>query len=606
MRRIRSGGRDTSLVMLTGTVTAVAVIAALYVMQHVLMPLALAVFLAFVLSPVVRVLQRGGLPRIAAVLIVVLVAAVVLGGLGGLVGRQVSTLLTQLPNYKDNLREKVRTLRRLVSSPQLGRMIDELSNEFTADGPIPASGEEVAPAKKPTTVIVGPDHHDWADWASSVAPSAASHVGIVLLACVMAIFMLAEREDLRNRLLWAVGHGRLTSTTKAVDEAARRTSRFLFAQAMVNVGYGMIVAVCLALIGVEYPILWGFLAAALRYLPYIGPWIAAAFPIALSLAVFQSWWQPLAVIAVFAVLELLCGNVIDPWLFGHSMGVSGTAFFIAAAFWTWLWGPIGLLLAGPLTIVLVVMGKHVPQMEFLAVLLGDQPALPPDAMFYQRLLARDQDEAMDVVLERLKKIELQQIYDDLLLPALIRARRERETNALTDGDLQFILQSIEEILDDVSVQRQCHPLVARQAKSPDVPRVRIVAYAVRDNLDVAALKMLGHLLDPEQWELEIVGTATLAAELIERLAAEQSPVAFLGALTPGGLARSRYVCKRLRARLPHLKIIVGRWGLPHPEGQQKRLTEAGADAVATSLLEAQTKLNSLHPVLTERRVKASA
>jgi hypothetical protein len=276
---------------------------------------------------------------------------------------------------------------------------------------------------------------------------------------VLVIFMLLKREDLRNRLLRLVGHGRLTVTTKAVDDAGQRISRFLLMQALINGTFGLSLAVGLFLIGVEYAFLWGFLAAILRYIPYLGTWIAAILPITLSLAMFEGWLQPLLVMALFLVIELICNNVLEPRLFGRSMGVSEVALLVVAAFWAFLWGPIGLVLSNPLTVCLVVLGKYVPQLEFFDVLLGDEPALDADVSFYQRLLARDQDEATEIVLTHVQTLGPEQVYDALLVKALCHVRRDREQDQLTDFDEEFILRATGEIVEDLS-ERHARPTEA--------------------------------------------------------------------------------------------------------------------------------------------------
>ncbi len=228
------------------------------------------------------------------------------------------------------------------------------------------------------------------------------YLGELALAIILVIFMLQKREELRNRLIRLMGRGRIATATKFVDEAGQRISRFLLMQAMVNGTFGLVLAGGLLLIGVKYALLWGFLAAMLRYLPYIGAYLAAVFPISLGLAMFDGWGTVFMVAGLFVVLELIAANFVEPWLYGQSMGVSEIALLVAAAFWAVLWGPIGLVLSSPLTVCLVMLGRYVPQLEFLAVLLGDEPALDPSVSFYQRLLARDQDEAEDLVLEHVK------------------------------------------------------------------------------------------------------------------------------------------------------------------------------------------------------------
>ena len=327
---------------------------------------------------------------------------------------------------------------------------------------------------------------------------------------------------------------------------------------------------------------------------------------------FPGWVQPLLVLGLIVVLELVTANVMEPWLFGHSMGVSEVALLVAAAFWAFLWGPIGLVLSSPLTVCLVVLGKYVPQLEFLDVLLGDEPALDPDVSYYQRLLARDQDEATQLVLAQAKTLPPEQVYDELLVPALNYVKRDRERDDLTEADEQFILRATREIVEDLG-ERQAAAAgkAARRRQRRPRPRrrrkVRILGCPGHDEADRLALEMLRQLLDPARWDVEVLSLEMLSAELVA-LAGEKEPaVVCIGALPPGGLAHTRYLCKRLRARLPEAKIVVGRWGLKgNVEQNQEQLREAGADQVETTLLETRTHLHAWLPVLAQEEAKTTA
>jgi len=422
--------------------------------------------------------------------------------------------------------------------------------------------------------------------------------------------MLLEREALRNRLIRLIGDGRMTATTKALDEAGDRISRYLLRQLAMNGSYGLIWGAALSFIGVDYAMLWGFLAAMLRYVPYVGPPFAALLPFVLSMAQFPGWWQPIIVLTVFLVLEMIA-NGLEPWLYGQTIGVSAVAMVISAAFWTFLWGPIGLVLSGPLTVCLVVLGKHIPELKFFAVLLGDAPALAPDVSYYQRLLARDQDEATDLVMAQVKSTSPESVYDELLVPALVFCKRDREREFLTDTDAQFVLQATEELIEDLGELRETASS-SDKAKPlgnaiPDAhPRIRILACPARDQMDRVALDMLAHLLNPMDWDMEITAVETLTAELVERVTAERATLICIGAIPPGGLTHARYLCKRLRARCPDLKIIVGRWGLKeNVEANRIQLQEVGADLMATTLVETRKQLNEWLPVLTYKEENPS-
>ena len=445
----------------------------------VFIPLALAIFLAFLLNPLVRVLQRRGLGRVASVLVVVLLAALLLAGLGALVAWQVTGLVAKLPDYSTNIQGKVHSLRELGSgSKRLEKMIDDVGAAWSSKPPVkedapnePPGVPATATAAGPQPVVMQPQSLPWLGQLPGFLGSAVEAIGGLALALVLVVFMLLKREDLRNRFLRLVGHGRMSSTTKAVDDAGQRISRYLVMQLIINAGYGLVLTLGLFLIGVPHAFLWGFLAAVLRYVPYLGTWITTVLLLTLSLAMFPGWVQPLLVVGLIVVLELVAYNVVEPWLFSQSMGISAVALLVAAAFWAFLWGPVGLVLSAPLTVVLLVLGKHIPQLEFLDVLLGDEPALDPDVTYYQRLLARDQDDAAQLVLARAKALPPEQVYDELLMPALNYVKRDRERDDLTEADEQFVLRATREIVEDLG-ERQATAAgkVARRRKRAARPR----------------------------------------------------------------------------------------------------------------------------------------
>ena len=592
-----------AVILLTGTVVAVVVIGLLYWAQMVFIPLALALYLAFLLNPLVRALQRRGLGRVPSVIAVVLAAALVLAGLGWLMVQQTSSLLNDLPNYTVNLRNKIKSLRKLTSEGgRLRSMMNELGGELKSGTGESADAGATIAAGTPSqsSVVVKPESPSWIGRFTGYVGSLIEILGSLALSLVLVIFMLFKREDLRNRFIRLVGHARISFTTKAVDEATQRISQYLIMQAAINGVFGSILALGLYLIGVKYPLLWGFLAAILRYLPYVGIWVAAAFPTILSLALFDSWWQPLAVVGLVLVLELIVTSFLEPWLFGQSMGVSEVGLLVTAAVMAFLWGPVGLLLAAPLTACLVVIGKYVPRLEFFDILLGDQPALDACASYYQRLLARDQDEAVELVLTYAQTESPEQVYDDILIPALTFAKRDQDRDELTDSDEENILRATHEILDDLGEHRQAGPGAVEAAGELPLGREPIPVFGCpsRDEFDELALEMLRQVLDPKIWRLDVVTADILAAELIARVAAEQPALICLASLPPGGLAHTRYLCKRLRTHFPEVRILVGRWGLRgNVEHNHTQLREAGANEMATTVLETRTQFHALLPVL---------
>ena len=586
------------------TFIGVVVVAVLYWAQVVLIPLALGVFLAFLLTPLVLALQRRGLGRIPSLVTVVALALLALAGLGWLVTIQMTHLYRELPGYAKNCYAKTAALRDL-GLRGVADGIDPAVQQVTGVPPPTAPGPGAAPPapagaapapanEAPARAVQQPESTPWLSRLPEALVPVLSPLGAVGLAVVLAVFMLLKREDLRNRLLRLVGHGRMTVTTKAVDEAGARISRYLLMQLIVNGTYGLAWGLGLFVIGVDYAPLWGFLAAALRYVPYVGAPVAALLPLALSLIQFEAWTQPILVVALLVVLELVSNNVMEPWLYGQSIGVSEVALIVAATFWAFLWGPIGLVLSGPLTVCLVVLGRYVPPLEFFAVLLGDEPALAPHVAYYQRLLAGDQDEAEDLVRSYVKDAPPGGVYDALLVPALNFVKRDRERGELSEQDQEFVLRATREIVEDLAEDSAA----AAGAPVADREKVRLVGCPARDEADRLALEMLRQLLDPAKWEVEILSERMLAAEQVSQAAERRPAVLCIAALRPGGLAHTRYLCKRLHARIPGVRVVVGRWGVsPKDEQIQEQLREASPELVATTLLETQAQLNAWLPVL---------
>jgi predicted PurR-regulated permease PerM len=624
-----------ALIVLSGTVIGVVVVACLYWAQTVLIPVALAVFLTFLLTPLVSFLQRRGLRRTPAVILVVLQAALVLGGVGWLVTAEVRSVAGELPEYTENIKEKVGTCQEMLDGTEgLGKVFHDITAQWNLQPARPEEAEADKPAlpagaaaQKPAAVTVQPDSPAWLLQlpALTLLGTAAQVLGGLGLALVLVVFMLLKRENLRDRLIRLVGHGRMAALTKALDDAGQRISRFLLMQLFMNAGFGLVVTLGLFVVQVPHALLWGFLAGILRYVPYLGSWITAILLFVLSLGIFPGWVEPLLVLGSIVGLELIAANLVEPRLFGHSIGVSEVALLVSAALWAFLWGPIGLVLSSPLTVCLVVLGKYVPQLEFLDVLLGDEPSLDADVSYYQRLLARDQDEATQLVLAQAKSAPVEEVYDALLVPALTYVQRDRERDDLTEADEKFILQATREILQDLGERQVAAAAVKLASQTAEVletsevgsvptaaatvapaPRkIRLLGCPGHDEADALALEMLRQLLDPAHWEVEILSTEMLSAEMVALAGAKDRPVVCIGALPPGGLAHTRYVCKRLRACLPQARIVVGRWGLKaNVEENQEQLREAGADQVETTLLETRDHLNAWLPALAYDEAKA--
>jgi predicted PurR-regulated permease PerM len=605
--------------MLPALITFVSLFLAvvcLYVARPVLIPAALAILLTFLLAPLTTLLQRRGLPRGIAVGLVVCLAALVLGGIAWLVVSQLAQLAADLPVYQDNVAQRIVELRERGDNSIVVN-VQQFVQGITAAATRPAGGDPSSAAAETSVPVTIVDHAGsgilW--WLRGLGPLA-EPVATLGLALLLLIYLLLKREDLRNRVLSLVGRGHLTQTTKALDDAGRRISRYLLAQFILNLSFGVVIGVGLLLLGVPHAVLWGFTAGVLRYIPYIGPWMAASLPITVSLLISPGWMLPLGVIGLFVVCELSSNLAIEPWVFGHSIGVSQPALIVAIAFWTWLWGPMGLVLAAPLTVCLVVLGKYVPALKFFDVLLGDEPVLTPETNFYQRLLARDEDEAAEIVREQAQTLSPVAICDQLLVPALVAAGHDRHAGQLSDDEYEFIRQAIQQIAEDEDIVRAAAAAVAATAAAataelkgeaadaaPPGSPLPILACAAQNGVEVTALGLLQQLLDPRQFDLEILSATSLVSEIVE-IVEERRPAAIcIAALPPGGLAHTRHLSKRLRQRFPELKIIVGRWG-SGPVLENRADWTNYADYVATTLEESLRQLGELTQFLRPAHVSS--
>ena len=441
----------------------VVVVGALYIGRDILIPLALAILLSFMLAPIVTRLRRWGLARIPSVIAVVVLLFVVLLGLGSIVASQIVHLAEHLPRYEWNLRAKIRDLPIALPSggvvERTADMLRDLRKELEKATKEPeAQGTDAAAEQPPKPVLVQVQESATPlQTLREIGGPLVKPIATAGLVLVFVIFMLMQREDLRDRIIRLVGSGDVARTTEAMNDAAKRISRYLLMQLVINVLYGLPVGVGLYFIGVPNPILWGMLATILRFVPYVGPMIAALFPIALSFAVAPGWTAPLLTIALFVTLELFSNNILEPWLYGSSTGLSPVAVLVAAVVWTTLWGPVGLLLSTPLTVCLVVLGRHVPQLAFFDVLLGDEPALPPELKFYQRLLARDPDEATELAEEYLEDEPLEKLYDGVIIPALGLAEHDRLRGSLDRASVQGMAEDTIGIVEYLMEEEESDP-----------------------------------------------------------------------------------------------------------------------------------------------------
>jgi predicted PurR-regulated permease PerM len=555
----------------------------LKVAQEVFIPIALAMLLAFLLTPVVDWLEHRRLPRGVAVFVTVVLAFTLIVGGGWLLVAQVSALADELPQYKGTITRKIREIRRVGKGGSFERAQDTVKEVIGE-----LQKEEPGAARKPPPPVVVEKRDEIWRLPTTIGPIAEllASIGLVV---VLVIFMLVERQRLVDRVVRLGGTRRVTVTTKVLSEAGRRISRYLLMQSLINTGFGTAIGVGLFVIGVPYALLFGVLAGFLRFIPYVGAWLAASLPLVMALAVFPGWTQPLEVLGLFAAVELTIYLAIEPLLLGHSAGVSPLALLITLAFWTWLWGPVGLVLGTPLTVCLVALGTHVHALRFIVVLFGDAPVVSTDVAFYQRLLKGDEDEAQQVLTEHVKTHPLPAAYHDVLLPALCRARFDAARGAIDAGEASAIAAMTSEILEEM--EDTVTPAAAVRdgvaAPTPALPRVPVVAYPARDDLDAAALRMLGSLLRPARVDLHVASPRLLVAEVLDEVRAREPAAVVVASVAPGGVAHSRYVIKRLRGQFPDLGIVAARWCVAEDIDEARaQLLEAGATEVATSLTQA--------------------
>jgi predicted PurR-regulated permease PerM len=559
-----------SLRVFLAVVIAVAV---LRYAQEVFVPLALAILMTFLLAPLVEKLQRLHINRGVAVVLSVVFTILVLGGLMWVVFHQFNDLTSQLPGYRRQLRanlaELTGALRGGVS--QTTHAVEQLQREISRVAPAAADA-----AKVPKVLVVEPPPTAMESLQHVIGPLV-KPVSTAALVIVFVIFMLLRLPDLRDRVISLLGSKNLRVTTEALDEAAKKVSRYLVMQTVINGWQGIGTAAGLYFIGVPNSILWGALSMALRFIPYIGIWIAAALPVALSFAIFDHWTQPVLVIALFLGLELFSYLVLEPWLYGSRTGVSPIALLVAAAFWTWLWGPIGLLLAIPVTVCLVVMGKYIPQLAFLHVLLGDQPVLEPHERLYQRLLASNRDEADELLEEAVRTQSRVEVCDTVIVPALQLAEDDHDRGTLPDAKRLAVFEHIEQWADDFVDVRNVPRAPPGNPTSPAFG-ASVLCVPAEDQADQISSKLLTALL---------LEQGTNARTARDGWTDEPKPDAIVvSALPPDAVTAARRACRALRSRWHDVPIIVGLWNaIGDRDRTRQRLEAAGASQVCTSFAE---------------------
>ena len=563
-----------------------AVAAVLSIARPVLVPVALAALLAFLLAPVANRLERLGVARTLAMFSIMAGATIGIALLGWVMQRQARELADRLPEYRSNIEQKVEALKSLQSG-LLGR--GELAlrrlGEKLAESPEPGPDSQTTePGTAPTPVVIHEQPSPPITYLRAAVAPILGPLATGIIVIVLAGFMLLKREDLRSRIVRLAGIRMLTDTTEIIDDVAGRMSRFLLLFAVINGSVGVLVGFALFIIGVPNAALWGLLTAVLRFVPYVGVWTAAMFPVALSFAAFPGWNEPLLVIGCFLLVELVTFHWIEPHLLGAGTGISPLALLVTTIFWTWLWGPAGMLLATPLTVCVVVVARHVPKLAFLDVLLSDERPLSPEVELYQRMLAESGAQAQRVVTSYGKEHGAEAAYDLLILPALRLAEIDWHRGALDDERRSAV-----------------HAAVRDGIASVDVPRIegartgnaRVCCVPARDAADELAAGMIVKLLEGTGMQAEVSPAEAFVGETVERILADLPAIVCVSALPPRALLHARAICKKLRAKHADLPIVVGLWGAsPDERYEIGELERAGATAIAVSLAEAARMIRS--------------
>ncbi len=598
---VQLGDMLPALRLLVGMLIASLVIAALYFGRDMLIPLALASLLGFLLDPAVTRLKRWGLPRMAAAVVVVMLVLGVLGGMGMYLGSQVQQLSADLPTYQSTIRDKLRSLRKNANMPSawdgVFKTYHTVEKEITTqDGNAPRvqKVQIERPESQPTTQML--------QWLGRIAEPVTT-AGIVLL---FVILILLDRDDLRDRLLRLMG-GNLHMATDALDEASERIGKYLRMQFIVNVSYGVPLAAGLWMIGVPGAILWGVLGAIMRFVPYVGPMLSAVLPLALAFAVDPGWNMFLMTLGLILLLELISNNVIEPWLYGSSTGLSTLSIIVAATFWTALWGPIGLILSTPLTVCLLVMGRNIPSLKFMEVLLGSEPVLGPQQRLYQRLLADDSDDAVSNALEVVeqnlpakptqedKADAVSSFYDEVAIPAL-RIATQQHLEAATAEHRLRLASGMDALLEEL---QEHYPAVAasKQGRQPS-RRLRIHSAGARWEVDALAAAMVahaeslyGHEVSCTDWALATQtslgqrSSSGLPSDSDWLRAMQNTDLLVLSIFNSQPQNMARRLVRRIQKRWPGVPVVLALFNAPQLAADPGFAAECGAQACVTSLHE---------------------
>jgi predicted PurR-regulated permease PerM len=587
-------------------VCTAAVIAALHYGQELIVPFALAVLISFLLNHPITWVERLKIGHTASVVLVMLVAFSLAGAIIWVATSELTEIVIRLPEYQENIHAKLDRVQHFGGSggtsslSKATQSITELSNELLQSNEA-VEQKGAAAAKKrlggkgpagpvqPIPVRIVKEQVGLLGELGILGASIGKFFAAVAAVFVLTLFILLNRSNLRNRLFRLFGKGRITVMTTAMDDAAKRVSRYLLTQGMVNGSYGLLLGTGLYFIGVPYAAFWGSAAVFLRFIPYLGTFVAGMSPFVLSLAVFDGWTKPLLTLGLFIAVEGVISGFVEPWLYATRTGISSLAILISATFWTILWGPIGLVMSTPLTVLLLVLGRHVPQMEFLYVLLGDEPVLAPEAHYYQRLLALDEDEAREVAEEYLKEKSVQDLYDHVLIPALALAEQDRHQNQLTEERENFVYQSTRDLIEELG-ERNHHQSYARKKGTNGGRQRTILCIPARDEADELVALMLAQSLQDAGYDAGSISIG-FVDDMLNRVEQCEPEVLFISALPPFAITHARSLCRRAHERCENAKVVVALWGAgANRQTLQQRLGSSCSEYLIHSISEAELQL----------------
>ncbi len=573
-------------------VSALLVIATLYVGREVLIPLALAGLFTFLLNPLVKRLCRWGVPRVLSLGMVTMVCFSSLALVAWLLGGELAHLANDVPNHQQNIQRRMDSLHKIGETQLITRLRQMVGDVSKAKTPaaMPAAPAPSVPLAAPLASQFNGEGMLMKAF-NMVVSTLADALGMAAVVILFVVFMLLRLNDIGQRVARLVGYGRLTLTTKAIDESGDRISRYLLMQSTVNAIYGLVLGIGLTVIGLPYVLLWGVLAAISRFIPYAGSWIVATLLFGLSLAIFDGWTKPLVVVAFIITLELLTNMLLEPKLYGHSVGLSDFALLLAIAFWTSLWGGVGLVLATPLTVCIVVFCKHIPSLEWVDILMGENPLPQPHLSYYQYHLAGNEDAAQDLLEISLRKEGYEKTLEDIALPALSLTRREEVLGRLDKDESTEIYRSMRSAF--LSLKESAESGAVDAAQVDEAPQaLQIYGRALHGEADAQALEMLAAIL-PGGIALKVDEGPRLIGELVNELELEKPAVFCISAMPLHARHDAKNLCLRVRSKLPDIKILVCRWRLPGQEQDPMPLREAGATWVVSSFKEAREVLEKL-------------